>query len=381
MGLARVVAEHSFGLIVFSVVLGLGIGVNCGGPDGNIPSLPDPVVVATPAPVAVEAVVIQPAPEPGGRGSNPGPTSAVIANDCSATLTNTGAAPHGVNIRYTLPLDESVVYLARDVVVPAKGTAPVSAAQNYFEAHYAWGEEECDFRREVQCDFTAGQGEHLGGKFTDIAIHNPECDECREEPVIEYGPWSDCDPLVVATTGDNGPACQRTRTVTTIFCDQGRRVVVEVEPCECECVEDPEPVSIERVFTPSGEWSECAATPNRPADCKRFRSGILTITRTFSCGRVEITEREHRQSEACECPSGCVIPEAGTTISFEGAGDCETECEAFGDYQCSDDETADFWICKAGTDRIAEHEFPDGDTCRNGKDVSHVRACVCEVED
>lgn len=170
-----------------------------------------------------------------------------------------------------------------------------------------------------------------------------------------------------------------------------------LSPEECEeCVEFERPV-ITRVFTPTGDWSECVETPNRPAACKRWRWGTLEITRTWNCKEPEVARREHRESEPCECGPVCntafgfnkltgdecpvCLPPEEITISWEGPGDPETECAAFGDYVPAGDHNPLFWICKAGTDREAWLTFPDGDTCRNGSDVSHIRACICENED
>jgi len=170
-----------------------------------------------------------------------------------------------------------------------------------------------------------------------------------------------------------------------------------LSPEECEeCVEFERP-EITREFE-NGEWGECEETPNRPAECKRVRPVTVTITRTWNCKDPEIVVQEKRQSEPCvctnecdlptffgkstgdECEEVCIAPEE-ITLSWEGPGDPATECAAFGDYVPAGDHNPLFWICKAGTDREAWLTFPDGDTCRNGKDVSHVRACVCEDDD
>ena len=165
-----------------------------------------------------------------------------------------------------------------------------------------------------------------------------------------------------------------------------------LSPEECEpCVEEEEPVEVVRELVCEDEVFES------PREDKCFVNCELTITRTFSCGRVEMVTRPHRKPVDCppvcevetfgfnklngdECPVVCLPPEE-ITISWVGAGDPETECAAFGDYVPAGDANPLFWICKAGNDREVWLTFPDGDTCRNGKDVSHVRACVCEDDD
>ena len=165
-----------------------------------------------------------------------------------------------------------------------------------------------------------------------------------------------------------------------------------ISPEECEpCVESEEPVEVVRELVCEEEVFES------PREDKCYVNCELTITRTYSCGRVEVVTRPHRKPVDCppvcevetfgfsklngdECPVVCLPPEE-ITISWVGAGDPETECAAFGDYVPAGDHNPLFWICKAGNDREAWLTFPDGDTCRNGKDVSHVRACICEEED
>ncbi len=345
-------------------------GVACQSDNPTVPDIVLPETASTPVPVEVEPQIIT-APQ-----ATPGELPLwVKCNQATGVCTFGTDKPRPVDAVCTYPGENHPIWGTWNAVINDGDT--VSAVDICTEVPGV-DEERCvPITKPVQVDFH-GMGRHIGHlgplyNLTFPATLSPEeCDECREEPVIEVGPWSDCEPFVVFSTGDNGAGCQRTRTVTTIFCDEGRHVEVEMEPCECVCVETG-PHEGETVWGSIQEGS-CPETFSALTGEKCHQDG--TQTTTWDC-------REPTESSVCrpaECPNGCVIPEAGTTLSFHGPANCEAECEAFGDYECSDN-GADFWICKAGNDRIAEHEFPDGDTCRNGKDVSHVRACVCEDDD
>lgn len=76
-------------------------------------------------------------------------------------------------------------------------------------------------------------------------------------------------------------------------------------------------------------------------------------------------------------PPPCDLPVVGTTISWTGPGDPQTECEAFG---LSAGSPPDSLICKAGNDRTIVPLDHSGPTCPNGKKASHFTPCVCPVE-
>jgi hypothetical protein len=71
----------------------------------------------------------------------------------------------------------------------------------------------------------------------------------------------------------------------------------------------------------------------------------------------------------------CPLPEVDV-LTWQGKGNPETECAAFGRYVPTDGPAA-FYICKAGNDREVWLSEPTGETCRNGKGISHVTACSC----
>lgn len=94
------------------------------------------------------------------------------------------------------------------------------------------------------------------------------------------------------------------------------------------------------------------------------------------------TEREKRSVEReVPCPEKCVLPEEGTTLSWNGEGNPEAECDAFETFTGEDyivgTPPPGFYICKAGEDREVMYSYPQGETCGNGKDISHVTSCVC----
>ena len=262
-------------------------GVACQSDNLTVPDLVLPEAASTPVPVEVEPTVIEPTPE-GGRGSNPGPTSADIERGtCKATLTNVGQAPHGVTIIYTLPGTEAVVYASREVEVPAKGVLNVSSAQAFFEASYEWGEEECDFNKDVQCDFTAGSGEHIGHAGASISIHNPECDECREAAVTtitsKCGDWSECHVHPSFTESCfREKACVETTSIKYLCQDDVTRTreYEESEPCECPgCIDTPDgtvslsntsgsPLRVNATATDSGNWEVCITASSRLSECE-----------------------------------------------------------------------------------------------------------------
>jgi hypothetical protein len=74
-------------------------------------------------------------------------------------------------------------------------------------------------------------------------------------------------------------------------------------------------------------------------------------------------------------PQTCELPSV-EVLSWQGKGDPATECAAFGDYVPVEADPL-FWICKAGNDREVWLTEPTGESCRNGKDISHTVPCGC----
>ncbi len=171
-------------LVVVGIALGL---ISCTGSSGPTNPAPVPtttsVVQSAPAPEATPQPVVA-EPTIGG----PGPVS-YEGHKCEGSLFN--RAPHSrtVHVRYTAPLDNSTIYLETTFLVQGKSHKAVPSAQAVFEAEYDIPEPSCDpwgWAKRVQCDFTAGQGEHLAGQFVDVALSVPAIeDEPIGDPIIE----------------------------------------------------------------------------------------------------------------------------------------------------------------------------------------------------
>ena len=170
----------------------------------------------------------------------------------------------------------------------------------------------------------------------------------------------------------------------------GLRILLpsSLSPEECVECEDTEPTLISTEIIKEGKWSECEPLiPTRPSTStvvsQCFRSRDITYELTYQlCDTLwtETVTRPVREECACECEEECVLPEEGLTLSWRGAGDPQTECRAFGEYNAVRT-GADFYICKAGTDREVMYSPPTGETCSNGKDISHITKCACPPED
>ena len=222
-------------LIVVGIALGLISCTESSGPTNPAPvptttsvaqSAPTPE--ATPQPVVAEPTI-----------GGPGPVS-YEGHKCEGSLFN--RAPHSrtVHVRYTAPLDNSTIYLETTFLVQGKSHKAVPSAQVVFEAEYDIPEPSCEpwnWSKRVQCDFTAGQGEHLAGQFVDVALSVPAI---KGETSIEEGPWGEC-PLLVASTVR---ACYECRTVTEKFCDQEPTITTEKREIDCPCI-DPIPPTVE----------------------------------------------------------------------------------------------------------------------------------------
>lgn len=395
--LARVVAEHSFGLIVFAVVLGLGIGVNCGGPGETIPTFVEPVPASTPGTVEVVPSVIA----PGGGGSSwteNGVKVTIVADEWGAgschtnggtrTLEIENGRDHAIYSNLGAFTDPALVCATQHTPTgkpTMSGPTNIGAGETG-TVSYTVTTPECG---SLQADDCWGPGGFSGCSFVigDAFKSSKTCDGCVEDPTersaTECGEWGECHEHPQASTGTpprecfREQACLETKTIDYV-CKPDETTTREfenVEECPCDCVE-------EGPYEGGTVWADAILEGSCPDTFAALTGGPKchqdgTQTTTWDC-------RDPTETSVCrpvECPNGCVIPPEGTTLSWHGPANCEAECSAFGDqYQCSDN-GADFWICKAGNDRIVEHSFPDGDNCRNGKEVSHVRACVCEDDD
>ncbi len=277
--------------------------------EGSGPTKPSPIVRA---PVSVQTVNSTPAPfvptpEPGG---GPGPTS-YEGKDCEGVLITTAPnAPRRVNVRYTAPLDDSTVYLSVDLVVPANGSINVPSAQEVFEANFEIPDPSCEpwsWAERVQCDFTAGQGEHLGGQFADVSLSVAATEPGPDgEPTVITTPlseWGECMPV---QRGNNGPEaeCSKSRSVaittTQEFTCGGESIITveettETEPCECPCVENG-PYEGEIIWDPTILGGKCPAetTPDLEGIC--HQDG--TRTTTWDCQ--EPTERSVCTRAECD---------------------------------------------------------------------------------
>jgi hypothetical protein len=157
-------------------------------------------------------------------------------------------------------------------------------------------------------------------------------------------------------------------------------------PCVEEWIEErgePETITgewgaCERILTETG-FGEATVSP-----CRRSRTVTLIRYEISSCtkSRREKSRTVTTETTPCECSEEqCEVPAIGTTETFTGAGDPDSECEAFGNFRAADDEDPDFYICKAGNDRIVQTYDAQAEECSNGKEVSHWTGCVCKPED
>jgi len=289
--------------------------------DSNGPTTPDTVpTVGTQETVTSQSVPqAQPTPEPS---PTPKPELPlwVSCDPVTGICTFGTDKPRPVYAKCTLPAQHAPVYGEWNSIVSNGDTVDVRDICNKIEP------EDCAPKTvAVQVDFQ-GMGRHLGhlGPLYHLTfpqrLSPEECEGCPEgEPTIwdEWGEWGECE-LTALTVQE-----------TCYECKYGVRY-------SQEC--DEEPIIIERLFD-----------------------------------RREV-----------DCPNGeCVIPPEGTTLSWSGPGNPDTECAAFnsygGPYEAGT--PADFYLCKAGTDREVWYSFPDGDYCNNGKERSHSTECRCIVED
>jgi hypothetical protein len=147
---------------------------------------------------------------------------------------------------------------------------------------------------------------------------------------------------------------------------------------ECEeCVEE-EPTLVKTEVI-EGEWNRNPRASSTTEICFEYRT-ITTIHTWQLCDTVWTTTETEQEQRPVDCDDACdSIPTEGTTLTWTGAGDPQTECRAFGSFNATEGR-ADFFICKAGNDRIVDYPPLSVGTCDNGKDISHFTACVCVDE-
>jgi hypothetical protein len=378
-------------LAVCTIAVGLAVAaVAC---KDDPPTIPDPVVTqpVVPAPVS-------PAPTPVEVTPSPSPDSELpIWVSCNrvtgiCTFGTSDGGTYKVYAKCTKPAGNAAVHgeWRGDVVDGDK--VDVRDVCNKIEPF------DCKPRTvPVQIDFQAKHRHigHLGPlyqlKFPQ-RLSPEECEECVEweEPKVstECAEWNECHthPSATHQTPFVSETCWQERLCVDAIewnCkDPETREYEEAQPCECECV--PEWSEWELISTEYTEWSACEPVVSfsigNHRSCQQTRLRTETYQRVEKCTQeTETKTEEETETQPCDCPPECVIPPAGTTLSWSGPANCEAECSAFGPYECGT--PADFWICKAGNDRIVEHTFPGGDLCRNGKERSHTRSCVCVEED
>jgi hypothetical protein len=223
----------------------------------------------------------------------------------------------------------------------------------------------------------AGETETIIGDIVETKGCDCECIETG--PSTECGEWNECHehPLggynhgVGSLSGDS--QCYQEKQCLDVYVCKDDVEREEARPCECECIEEG-PYEGEAVWggeTLKGSCPETFTASHGGERCHEL--GERTIT--WDC-KDPTTEPLCRPAE---CPDDCVIPDEGTTLSWSGKGDPDTECEAFGPYEATWS-NPDFYICKAGNDRIVEYS-PPGAKCDNGKDRSHTTKCRCEEDD
>jgi hypothetical protein len=168
--------------------------------------------------------------------------------------------------------------------------------------------------------------------------------------------------------------------------DYGRFTYTPPEDCKPNECTPGDWVEISRSEKEYGEWGRCPQVEDvvlgcAPEKCYECRPWTQEVVYSNGCDQrsEKINGTERRETECPPPPPPCELPAEGTTLSWSGKGDPQTECEAFGSYDAG--LPADFWICKAGTDREVMYSYPEGSTCSNGKDISHVTTCVCGERD
>jgi len=199
------------------------------------------------------------------------------------------------------------------------------------------------------------------------------CEECVEGPIrrtSECGEWNKCHEQPETEDCWQEKECVET---THYQCkDPETREYEEKQTCVCGnvCVEEG-PYEGEVIWDPTVHEGRCPATAAALTGSRCHQNGKRTTT--WDCK--DPTGASVCRNVTCPTPPPCVIPPEGTTLSWSGAGDPDSECAAFGPYEATW-WNPDFYICKAGNDRIVEYS-PPGARCDNGKERSHTTKCEC----
>jgi hypothetical protein len=243
----------------------------------------------TPPPPPVENV----------KGDNPGPSS-FDGKDCKGVLSTTAQnSAKLIHVRYTEPLNNNVVYLRTTFLIPAGGSINVPSAQAVFEANpneWLFELPECGrWSQDVQCDFTAGQGEHIAGQFSSVALvdDSEECEECEPDDEVERVLVCDDEIFEAPRDGKCYVECELTITRS---CEEPvtrpHRKPVECPQCE-----------VEWTFSHSEfvweEWGECREDER---GCSQQRSGARFDIYVNKCDeRTREEEIPVHESQSCDC--------------------------------------------------------------------------------
>jgi hypothetical protein len=166
----------------------------------------------------------------------------------------------------------------------------------------------------------------------------------------------------------------------------------KVEECRNLCV----PRWIELEERTIGEWEDyvepdSVGEATQTTKCYKTQRQLVIVWEQNTCTKEKRELKRYyetrRVETPCPTPPPCVGPQLGSKVSFQGAGDPDTECAKFGGYESV--QKQEFWpwtftqpytflICKAGNDRIVEIVNQFDTKCSNGKDISHVVSCTCK---
>ncbi len=260
-----------------------------------------------------------------------GPVS-VVCGAASCMFSNSANVKHGILAQCTRPLQTNDWGSLGISVPPGENTASVTPYEICNTEKMGVTEIRCsDVNREVQLDFTAGAGEHIGHLFTTLVYKaNPDDAWVPQSPIVTYGEWGECAPIVGASSVKSRsaevPQCQRSRTKTTVInevnsCtektrEKSRVVTTESEPCDCPCVS--QQIEQPPVRENEGEWGECskrlsASTNNNPpppqyTECPgiKGRTVEIVIYQIDSCTQVKTEKSRVTITETAECTYECL---------------------------------------------------------------------------
>ncbi len=183
-----------------------------------------------------------------------------------------------------------------------------------------------DETRNVQLDFTAGQGEHIGHLITLLTYAaNSDDGWVEQRPVVTYGEWGECAPVAAPSGVGSRTAegqCQRSRSKTTVVSEvnsctektrEKSRVVETVsEPCTCPCVsrqieQDPirENETPYGACEPGGIISNTTTPPTVDCPGHKSRTVDIVIYQIDSCTQVRTEKSRINIEEQAPCTAQC----------------------------------------------------------------------------